>query len=211
MTRGACATPWLFRLSFPEAICVPNSPHRQRLTKVLLAAILLLAACPHTFAQATEGMMSEREIDTLRDAAFVPTERLLAYQQILNNREKLIEDLVAKPHHVTYAGDLHDYMEQFASIVDELNDNLDDYREKHRDIRKVLPKLVQATERWSTALRAPEEKAEYKIVRRLALDALKDTREIVESLETSQAEYFKAHPEAAKAEKDRVANPHAPQ
>ena len=175
----------------------------------LTLAVTFLVAAVFATAQAREGIMSEREIDTLRDAAFVPADRLLAYQKILDSREKLIEDLVAKPHHVTYARDLHDYMEQFAAIVDELNDNLDDYRDKHRDIRKALPKLIQSTERWATALRAPEEKEDYKVVRRLALDALKDTRELVESLQTSQAEYFKAHPEAAKAEKERAANPHA--
>ena len=176
---------------------------------LLGVAAFLAQICIPGLAQAREGTLSEREVDTLRDAAFVPADRIFAYTTILNTREKLIEDLVAKPHHLTYARDLHDYMEQFAAIVDELNDNLDDYRDKHRDLRKALPKLVQATERWSTSLRAPEEKQEYKIVRRLALDALKDTRELAESLEVSQAEYFKAHPEAAKAEKDRVANPHA--
>ena len=175
---------------------------------LLIVATLFLTTPSH--AQAREGVMSEREIDTLRDTAFVPADRLLAYTKILDTREKLIADLVAKPHHVSYARDLHDYMEQFAAVVDELNDNLDDYRDKHRDIRKALPKLVQATERWSTTLRAPEEKEDYKIVRRLALDALKDTRDLAEGLATAQAEYFKAHPEAAKAEKDRAANPHAP-
>ena len=176
-----------------------------RTFRVLSLGAALLAAPAFALAQAGEGIMSEREIDTLRDSAFIPSDRLLAYTQILNTREKLIEDLVAKPHHVTYARDLHDYIEQFAAIVDEL----DDYRDKHRDIRKALPKLIQTTERWATVLRAPEEKEEYKIVRRLALDALKDTRELAEALETSQAEYFKAHPEAAKAEKERAANPHA--
>ena len=180
-----------------------------RTFRLLSLGVALLAAPAFALAQAGEGIMSEREIDTLRDSAFIPADRLFAYTQILNTREKLIEDLVAKPHHVTYARDLHDYIEQFAAIVDELNDNLDDYRDKHRDIRKALPKLIQATERWATVLRAPEEKEEYKIVRRLALDALKDTRELAEALETSQAEYFKAHPEAAKAEKERAANPHA--
>ena len=180
-----------------------------KVLRSLAVAVALLAAAMLVSAQAREGVMSEREIDTLRDAAFVPADRILAYQEILDSRERLIEQLVGKPHHVTYARDLHDYMEQFAAITDELNDNLDDYREKHRDVRKALPKLIQATERWSTALRAPEDKEEYKIVRRLALDALKDTRELADSLVTTQAEYFKAHPEAAKAEKERAANPHA--
>lgn len=192
----------LFWLSFPKGIGFARA-------LLLLVVASFLVATP-SFAQAREGVMSEREVDTLRDTAFTPADRLLAYTRILDTREKLIADLVAKPHHVSYARDLHDYMEQFAAIADELNDNLDDYRDKHRDIRKALPKLVQATERWSTALRAPEEKEDYKIVRRLALDALKDTRDLAEGLATSQAEYFKAHPEAAKAEKDRAANPHAP-
>jgi hypothetical protein len=105
---------------------------------------------------------------------------------------------------------MHDYIDQFASIADEFNDNLDDYQSKHRDIRKSLPKLVSAIERWSTTLRAPANDDAYDVVRKMALDSLKDMRDAATTMQTEQAAYFKAHPDAAKIEKERADPEHNP-
>jgi hypothetical protein len=180
----------------------------------LRLAVLLtaLAAWGHAalWAQADEGTLSEREVDSLRDAAYMPVDSMIAYEKILDTREKQIEDLLAKRHYPGREKDLHDLMDQMASIVDELNDHLDKYSAQHRDVRKELPKLVKATERWSTALRAPPDDAAYKVVRRIALDSVKDTRDTAEQMETELEKYFTEHPDAAKAEKERAKHPHDP-
>ncbi len=162
-------------------------------------------------AQAPEGTLTDHEVEALRDAAYVPADHIRAYESILNDREKELETIMAKRHTVDFANDVHDVIEQMGNIADELNDHLDDYSKRHRDLRKIAPRLVQSTERWSSALRAPADDSRYDVVRKIALDSLKDTRELAETIETEQAAYFKEHPEAAKAEKDRAANPHAPQ
>ena len=161
-------------------------------------------------AQAPDGMMSEKEVDSLRDSAFEPLARIKAYEAILTTREKEVSDLMAAPRHVSFGDDIHDAIDQFGQIADELNDNLDEYSKSHRDVRKELPKLVQATERWSTVLRSPPDDERYKIVRRIALDALKDMREIATQMEAEQEAYFKDHPDAARQEKKRREDPHAP-
>lgn len=161
-------------------------------------------------AQAQNDALTQQEVDTLRDAAFVPTERILTFQHILDDREKRIEELLARRKgHTDFAGEMHDVMEQFGQIDDELNDNLDEYARQHRDVRKALPKLVQATERWSTALRSPADNEAYGVVRRIAVDNVKDTRDLAQALGTDLEAYFKAHPEAEKAEKRRDTDPHA--
>ncbi len=172
--------------------------------------LLGLALGCKSHAQASEGMLSEKEVDSLRDSAFEPLERIKAYEKILGTREKEVSDLMAGPKHVSFGEDMHDALDQFGQIADELNDNLDEYSKAHRDVRKELPKLVQAIERWSTVLRSPPENDHYKIVRRIALDALKDMRDTVVQMESEQEAYFKLHPEAAKEEKTRRENPHAP-
>ena len=154
--------------------------------------------------------MSQKEIDTLRDAAYIPNDRVMAFVKILNTREQEITDLLSKPRRPGFNQDMHDLLDQFASIADEFNDNLDEYQSKHRDIRKSLPKLVGAIERWSTTLRAPADDQTYNIVRKMALDSLKDMHDTATSMETEQAAYFKAHPDAAKTEKDRADPEHAP-
>jgi predicted secreted Zn-dependent protease len=168
----------------------------------LLLSILLLPN--HAHAQAAEGTLSEAEVESLRDAAYVPMDRITAYEKILDTRQKRINELMASRRHAGRELDLHDLMDQFAAITDELTDNLDDYRRKNRDVRKVLPKLLQNIDRWSTSLHAPPDDPTYNIVRKLALDNLKDLRDEAEAMVPEQEAYFKAHPDAAKAEHDRM-------
>jgi hypothetical protein len=168
--------------------------------------LALAVATQPLFAQATENTMTEGEVEKLRDAAYVPLDRISVFIKILDSRAKSIESLLAKPRKPGREQDLHDLLDQFAGIADELNDNLDDYGPKHRDLRKALPKLLEATERWSTTLRAPAEDQAYKVVRKLALDAVQDVHDAAASMQTEQVAYFKAHPDAAKAEQDRASS-----
>jgi hypothetical protein len=177
----------------------------------LLLSALLVAFAQAAVAQEKDDALSQKEIEELRNAAYVPADRIETYEKILDTRERTIEDLLAKPRHVTFGVDMHDAIDQFGAIADEMNDNLDELNAQHRDLRKILPRLVKATERWTTALRAPGDDDAYKVVRRIALDAVKDAHDIAVEMEASQEAYFKAHPEAAKEEKERKNDPHAPQ
>jgi hypothetical protein len=182
-----------------------------RRSSTLTAALLLvLLAGPRLDAQADDDVMSQKEVESLRDSAYIPDDRIAAFIRILDTREQEIEQLLAKPHRPGFTQDMHDFIDQFSAIADELNDNLDEYDSKHRDVRKALPKLVSSIERWSTTLRAPADDDGYNVVRRIALDSLKDMRESATSMQTEQAEYFKTHPDAAKLEKDRADPHHAP-
>ena len=184
---------------------------RQRVLPYLYVPFLFLLsfAASACHAQASEGTLSDREVDQLRDASYVPADTISCYVRFLDDREKQLNSLAAGRRYPGRGRDMHDLMEQISGIADELNDHLDDYSKQHRDVRKMLPKLVQATERWSTSLRTPADDADYNIVRRIALDNIKDTRELAGAMETELAAYFAAHPDAAKLEKERRESPHA--
>ncbi len=190
-----------------------SSPISRTLRPLLAVGALLLSLWgvrSTARAQAPDDVMSQREVDLLRDAAFSPLDRIAVFERILDDRQKQIDTLLAKRKgHTDLGGDLHDVLDQFGAIADELNDNLDEYSRRHRDVRKALPKLIQATDRWSASLRAPADDEAYSVVRRIAVDNVKDTRQLAESLQTDLAAYFKAHPEAEKEEKKRAADPHA--
>jgi hypothetical protein len=171
----------------------------------LLAGVLGMGALHTASAQAPEGAMSEAEVETLREAAPIPLDRIAAYVKILNDREQTIDTLLSKPHRAGFGEDMHDAIQEFGAIADELNDNLDEYSSGRRDVRKALPKLIAATDRWSTALRAAGENDKYKVVRRIALDTVKDMHDLASQMQTDLEAYFKEHPEAVKAEKARVA------
>ena len=183
-----------------------------RFRRLMLAACALLVLAPAAAARAQDedSSMSQKEIEALRDAAYIPNERVLTYLKILDTREQEITTLLSKPRRVGFNQDMHDLLDQFAAIADEFNDNLDEYQSKHRDIRKVLPKVVTSIERWSTTLRAPADDQTYNIVRKMALDSLKDMRDTATSMQTEQAAYFKAHPDAEKLEKQRADPDHSP-
>lgn len=183
---------------------------RVRHLVVAVCALLLAAPALQAYAQDNDNSISQKEIEALRDAAYIPNDRVLAFIKILNTRDQEIQDLLAKPRRPGFDQDMHDLIDQFATIADEFNDNLDDYSSKHRDIRKSLPKLVSAIERWQTTLRAAGQDDAYNVVRKMALDSLKDMRDTVDTAQTEQAAYFKAHPDAAKLEKERADPEHTP-
>ena len=151
-------------------------------------------------AQRRESALSDAEVEKLRDSAYNPPDRVLTFVEFLDQRIKQIEKLTGGKRQPGREEDIHDLMEQFASIADDFDDNLDDYSKYHRDIRKVLPKVVSATERWATSLRTPPENAMYSVTRKLALESLADVRESVTKLIEEQKAWFLAHPPAKEGE-----------
>jgi hypothetical protein len=165
------------------------------LRRLPLAFVLLALALPG-HAQRGDTSLSEGEIEQLRDSAYVPNDRVLVFIKLLDSRNKAIQDLFAHPRKPGREQDTHDLLEQFTNIADELNDNLDDYGPHHRDIRKALPKLLDATERWASNIKQPPENATYDLSRKLALEAIRDIREEATHLVEDQKTWFAAHPPA---------------
>ncbi len=152
--------------------------------------------------------LSDVEVEQLRESAYTPSDRILVFVKLLDTRTKRLTDLLAKPRRPGREEDIHELLEQFTAIADELNDNLDDYGPRHRDLRKQLPKLLEATDRWNTVLKSPPDNDVYSVSRKLALESVRDIRQETTRLVEDQKTYFAAHPEAAKAERDRE-NPNA--
>lgn len=175
-----------------------------------LVALTCLIGARAAYGQASERVMTDGEVEKLRAAAYIPNDRIAAFIKILDDRANQMQTLTAKRRKPGREQDLRELYEQISEIADELNDNLDDYAPKHRDIRKALPKLLEATERWATILRAPGEDPAYKVPRKLALDAIRDVHEAAQKMQTEQIAYFAAHPEAAKAEKARTSDEATP-
>ena len=162
---------------------------------LLTAAVLALPlASTHSHAQTREPALSEKEVEELRDAAYIPNDRVLVFIKLIDLRSKEIQDLFSKPRRPGREQDIHDRCEQFTAIADELDDNLDDYGPRHRDLRKALPKLLAATDRWATALKTPPDNEAYNVSRKLALEAVRDLREAATTMMEEQKTWFLAHP-----------------
>ncbi len=159
----------------------------------LIALTVFLLFQP-AHAQGREPALSEKEVEELRDAAYVPNDRVLVFIKFIDARTKRIQDLFAKPRRPGREEDTHDLLEEFTAIADELDDNLDDYDHRHGDIRKALPKLIEATDRWSSALKSPPENDAYNVSRKLALESIHDIREAATKMLEDQKDWFLAHP-----------------
>lgn len=173
-----------------------SHPASRRVALRTLGAGLLLLFVRPLSAQAHESALSEGEVEKLRDTAYFPPERVLAFIAFLDQRTREIDRLGIGPRRPGREQDMDEQMQQFASIADDLDDNLDEYDKRHRDLRKVLPRLVAATERWGTALKSPPVDPAYTLSRKLALESLDDVHQSAVELIDSQKAWFLAHPPA---------------
>jgi hypothetical protein len=154
-------------------------------------------------AQVPEPALSDAEVEILRDKAPMPQERVIAFMGFLEDRSKAIEKLTTLKRRPGRDEDIHDIMEQFTSIANDLQDNLDEYDKRHKDVRKALPRLLAATERWATVLKTPPENEAYNLSRKLALEAVADIREAATTMVAAQNAWFQAHPPSKEDLKDQ--------
>jgi hypothetical protein len=165
-------------------------PRRLALTLVLLALALPVRA------QRDDNALSDAEVEQIRESAYIPNDRVLLFVKLLDTRSSAIQNLFAHPRRPGREQDTHDLLEQFTSIADELDDNLDDYSTRHSDIRKSLSKLIDATDRWASALKSSPDNEAYNVSRKLALESIRDLREGANQLLEDQKTWFAAHPPA---------------
>ena len=166
-----------------------------------LVITLLLFVCLPCCAQRRQEPLSDQEVEQLRDNAVLPDKRIAVFQKIIDARVDRIQELAGKKYEAGRVEDLHDWMQQVADIAGELEENLETYEQDHRDLRKVLPKLIAATERWKSVLNQPEKNETYEIVRQFAVDSVADVQKEATELLPNQKEYFKQHP--PRKEEDR--------
>ncbi len=161
----------------------------------------LAMVCAAAHAQMQEDALSAGEVEKLRDTAYYPPQRVEAFIGFLNQRAEEIDKLSAGKRKPGREEDIHDQMAEFNSIGSDLDDNLEEYGKLHKDIRKVLPKLLAAVERWGTALKTPPDHDAYKVERKLALETLDDVRDTAKRLVEEQKAWFLAHPPGKEAGK----------
>ena len=179
---------------------------RRRLFPLAIALLLVLLA-PPLRAQIRESALSDGEADEIRQARYFPGDCVLLFVKFDDLRLKEIQDLYAKPRRPGREQDTRELLGQFTSIADELSDNLDDYGPRHADLRKALPKILEATDRWSSTLKSPPDDPAYSVARKLALESIRDLRESTTELVAEQTAWFKAHPPTKEPKPGETAPP----
>jgi hypothetical protein len=125
--------------------------------------------------------LNDKEIDQMRETADFPDKRLEAMVQFTRARMTGIEQLQAN---AKTAKDrpmqIHDLLEDFTALLDEIEDNIDMYSSHKADMRKGLTLLIEADSEWQLKLRRlkeqspPEELDQYAFVLTNATEAAND-------------------------------------
>lgn len=155
---------------------------------------LSLVVCASSYAQTRTGALSDGEIEQVRDSRMVPSDSIMLFIKFLDARAERIAAMYTKARRPGREQDTHDLMEQFTAVADELDDNLSDYGGRHADLRRALPKLLQAVDRWATVIRTPPEDDAYAVSRKIALESIHDLQQAATEMTAEQQAWFKAHP-----------------
>ena len=150
--------------------------------RLLLAFLLILAALPAVAQRLPRDPLNQKEVDELRDTNQEPDKRLPLIVKFA--RERLDAAQAARVNPKLSAADrtaaIHDSLEDFLSIYDELGDNLDMYTDQKEDLRKPLKMVVAGDGEFKVKLdqlrqnSSPDEMKVYAFVLSSAIQAVSD-------------------------------------
>ncbi|MGH9641057.1 MAG: hypothetical protein ACRD3Q_01400, partial [Terriglobales bacterium] len=112
--------------------------------------LLALPLC----AQKKNDPLNPLEINQLRDAMLYPDERLKLYVKFTRDRMAKLEEMRANQKTTERGLQTHDMLQDFLTLYDELNDNVDMYVGRRNDISKALKLVIEADTDFQAKLRA---------------------------------------------------------
>jgi hypothetical protein len=144
--------------------------------------VLLTCSLWQSAAAQHRDPLSNKEIDEMREAADYPDKRLELLISFARARMSSIEQLRADTQ-----GDkdrlvqIHDLLQDFTALLDEIDDNIDMYGSHKTDMRKGLKLVIEAGSEWQMQLRGLKQKSpaeeldQYSFVLTNAIEAVQDT------------------------------------
>ena len=170
---------------------------RMRLLFRLLAAIALFALAAHSSLAQKEhhDPLSEAQVEKIREAGINPNERVKLYTAYVSDHVNAVKALTNRSKSDARAHRLDQELQDVATLMDELGTNLDEYSERHADMRPALKNLAEQSQRWLSTLRALAGENGFDLSRKEAIEAGQDLTDQAQRLFTEQTTYFDAHKE----------------
>jgi len=184
-----------------------------RLLPALLTLCCFLSTVAPLLAQEREPL-NDKEIDALREAAQEPIKRLKLYIMFSGERLLNIDNLQGDRKAENRGEQIHDLLQDFGTLIDEMDDNIDEYARRAQDMRKVLPDVIQSETEFQTKLRelqqstqndpkAAQEARTYNFALQDAMDSVRGSLEDAQKTLADQTEQFKELDEKQKQEKKK--------
>jgi hypothetical protein len=153
---------------------------RHRVQCAIVLGMLLIGSTHYSTAQRRDPL-NEKEIDEMREAADWPDKRLEVMTKFARARINSIEQLQADTKNAKdRPQQIHNLLEDFTALLDEIQDNVEMYASHNADMRKGLTLLIEANSEWQLKLRQLKEKSpaeeldQYSFALANANDAVKD-------------------------------------
>jgi hypothetical protein len=167
-----------------------------KLKHILLSLILSTLIPSGTRLQAQHvrtAALTEAEAEAVREASVYPEERVKLYTKFLEERAGKIKDLTGRPKSGARVLKLDDMLQDFTLLMDEMGSNLDQYSDRHSDIRKPLKQLTEATPRWLNILRVLPGENGFDLSRKEAIESGEELADQATRLLHEQNDYFATH------------------
>lgn len=172
---------------------------------VPLLSVLVVCLASPTLAQRRSDPLTNDEINQLRDTAVEPEMRMKLFVQFARARLVALEQMRANPKTTDRAYETHKLLEDFLSIYDELDDNLDNFEKRRDDLRKALQAVLEGDTDFQARLRAlkdsasakPEELKEYEVLLADAIETIDSSTDDHRKLLAEQLDYWKKHKKTA--------------
>ncbi len=151
-------------------------------TRWLMVLAFLIAATLALPAQRkSRDPLTDAEVDQMREAADFPNKRLELLIKFTRERVFEIESLCSEPASAADIKQIHDLLQDFSLILDEIDDNIEMYASHNADLRKGLKLLIEADSEWQLKLRQIKEKSpadelqQFSFVLTNAVDTVSDS------------------------------------
>jgi hypothetical protein len=165
---------------------------------LLATAPVIPHVLPQAWAQSKKDPLTEQQIEEVREAGDQPLQRIKLFVGYVDERAKGIHSINADPIAQNKGARIHNLLEEFTRLSDDLQDNMDNFDEQHADLRKVLKEVVDKTTEWTTILNEPKPSAQYDFARKTAIDSNQSAHETATKMLADEITYFAEQKKKAK-------------
>ncbi|MGC1424371.1 MAG: hypothetical protein WA354_11220 [Terracidiphilus sp.] len=137
--------------------------------------------------------LTEAQVEKIREAGIYPNERLKLYIEYLGDHVNVVKSLTNRGKSDARSMHLDNELQDVATLMDELGSNLDEYSDRHADIRLALRALAEDSQHWLIALKALAGEGPFDLSRKEAIEAGEDLADQSQRLLREQTDYFALH------------------
>jgi ABC-type transporter Mla subunit MlaD len=169
---------------------------------VAITGVWMVLAVSPLLGQSKKDPLTDQQIEDVREAGDQPVQRIKLFVGYVEERSNGIHTLNKEAGAQNKTARLHNLLDEFTRLSDDLEDNMDNFNDEHADLRKELKEVVDKSAQWGTVLNEPPPSSQYDFVRKTALEANQSVHDAAVQMLADEEKYFaEKKKEAKEAEK----------